>query len=355
MTEDIFRELQERLDTYSLGFPATESGVEIQILKGLFTEEDAAMFLELTPRLESAESVAERIERPADEVAAQLEDMSGRGLLFRLSRDDSRRYGAIPFVHGIFEFQVSRLGREFSEMMDQYFEEKFGGAMVESAEAFLRTVPVQRSIDSEQNIASYEDACEILRNTRKIVVAECICRKQKIVVDKGCEKPLEACFLFGSMGQYYVDHDMGRRIDSDEAIRILTQAQEAGLVTQPATAQNPGGMCNCCGDCCGVLRSLNNHPKPAEVVFSNHQATVDSDACTGCEACLERCQMGALKMNDDVIEVNLDRCIGCGLCVTTCPAEAMRLIPKPEKDQRIPPANTLEQMMYMAEKRGMTF
>ena len=355
MAEDIYRELQRRLDTYSLGFPATESGVEIQILKGLFTDEDAAMFLELTPRLESAESVAERLGRSADEVADKLEDMSGRGLLFRLAREGSVRYGAIPFVHGIFEFQVSNLGRELSEQVEQYFKEEFQDTMIEGAAAFLRTVPVHASIDSEQNIASFDDACEILRKTEKIVVAECICRKQKIVVDQGCDKPIEACFLFGSMGQYYVDRDMGRRIDSDEAIRLLTEAQEAGLVTQPATAQNPGGMCNCCGDCCGVLRSLNNHPKPAEVVFSNHQASIDAGACTGCEICLERCQMRAIKMDDDVAEIDLDRCIGCGLCVTTCPAEALKLDPKPEDELRTPPPNTFEQMMFMAEKRGITF
>jgi len=85
---------------------------------------------------------------------------------------------------------------------------------------------------------------------------------QKRLVDQGCDKPLEVCFMFGSMGRYYLDRDMGREVEADEAIWILTEAQEAGLVTQQATARNPGGMCNCCGDCCGVLSSLNRHPKP---------------------------------------------------------------------------------------------
>jgi NAD-dependent dihydropyrimidine dehydrogenase PreA subunit len=356
MTESIYRELQERLDTYSLGFPATESGIEIKILKELFKEDDAAMFLELTPRLESPESVASRIDKPVDGVAAKLEDMSQRGLLFRLKRDDSCRYGAIPFVHGLFEFQVARIDREFAELMEQYLNEQFQPNMIEGAEAFVRTVPVDLAIDSEHNVASYEDACEMLKGKELIVIVECICRKQKAMVADGCGKPLDACFMFGSMAQYYLDHDMGRRVDSDEATRILKNAQEAGLVTQPATSQNPGGMCNCCGDCCGVLRSLNNHPKPAEVVFSNHYAEVDEDECTGCETCLDRCQMGALKLNDaDIVEIDLDRCIGCGLCVPSCPTEAMRLTPKPEDKLRVPPTNTLEQMMFMAKKRGIEF
>ena len=48
MTEDIYRKVQQQLDQYSIGFPATESGVEIEILKELFNEEDAEMFSHMT-------------------------------------------------------------------------------------------------------------------------------------------------------------------------------------------------------------------------------------------------------------------------------------------------------------------
>jgi electron transport complex protein RnfB len=52
-----------------------------------------------------------------------------------------------------------------------------------------------------------------------------------------------------------------------------------------------------------------------------------------------------------VAEIDLDRCIGCGLCVTTCPTEAMLLQPK--EKHYIPPLNTAEQMMAMAQERGL--
>ena len=160
--------------------------------------------------------------------------------------------------------------------------------------------------------------------------------------------------MFGSMGQYYLDRKIGREISLEEAVDILARCREAGLVTQPATSQNPSGMCNCCGDCCGVLKALNKHPRPAELVFSNHMAMVESDECTGCETCLDRCQMNALRINaGEVAEVNTDRCIGCGLCVTTCPTEAIRLMAKPEMEYHVPPKNSAEQMMSMAQKRGL--
>lgn len=356
MTNGIYRELQERLDKYSVGFPATASGIEITILKTMFTEEDAAFFLSLTPALESPEAVAERVCKPVEETADCLEDMAKRGLLFRKRTGDSVKYGAVPFVHGLFEFQVKRMDKKYAKQVEQYFNGEFSHSMAQNAEGFLRVVPIQQSIDVTRNIAAYEDACALLKKQKLIVVSDCICRKVSATVEAGCGKLMEACFMFGSMAQYYIENGLGRQVEVDEAMRILTAAQEAGLVTQPATAQNPMGMCNCCGDCCGVLKSLNGYPKPAEMVFSNYYATIDAEACIGCEACVDRCQMNALSMNgEECAEIDLDRCIGCGLCVTTCPSEAIALALKPKHRQKTPPVTSGEQMMNLAIKRKIKF
>ena len=160
--------------------------------------------------------------------------------------------------------------------------------------------------------------------------------------------------MFGSMAKYYLDNGLGRQVDFIEAVSILEKAQEAGLVTQPGTALNPAGMCNCCGDCCGVLGAIKKFPKPADMVFSNYQAAIKAENCTGCEACLERCQMEAISMSPDcTASVNLDRCIGCGLCVTACPADAVVLAAKPASQRKVPPATSGEQMMMIAKNRGV--
>ena len=354
MSKDVYRALQERLDGFSVGFPPTESGVEIKILKKLFSEDDAQTFLLMTQQLESPESFAARTGGEVKDAAAKLEDMAERGLLFRVKKDGESRYACIAFVHGVMEFQVMTMDKELADLLEEYHHEAFFSAMSKSAAAFLRTVPVNRSVDFQHNVASYEDAAHIIRQQKKIVLVDCICRKQSNMVSEPCEKPLEVCYMFGSMGQFYLDRGIGRLVDQDEAVRVLLEAQEAGLVTQPATAQNPGGMCNCCGDCCGVLRALKKNPKPAEMVFSNHFAELDEAACTGCETCLDRCQMDAISMNDDAIaQINLDRCIGCGLCVTSCPAEALSLKPKADGELKAPPQGTRDQMIYMAQLRGL--
>ncbi len=353
MEKDVFKKLQEKLNYYSIGFPETETGVEIKILKTLFSKDEADLFLSMSHNLEEPETIAQRSSRPLHYVCDQLEDMASRGLVFRLKKGDSSRYAAIPFVHGLFEFQVSRMDRNLSELMEEYFRSGFLEAFNQSKGTFLRTIPVQKSLDDTRNVAAFDDAVAILKKMKKIVVTSCICRKQKGLIDRACDKPLDTCFMFGAMGQYYLDNRMGREINIDEAIRILTEAQAAGLVTQPATAQNPGGMCNCCGDCCGVLMALNQHPKPSEIVFSNYVAETEHELCSGCQTCLERCQMNAIIMNDDdLADLDKERCIGCGLCVVTCPSGALRLKQKTGNKYQVPPLTGADQMLAMAKKRG---
>lgn len=355
MSEHTFKQLQERLNHYSIGFPETPTGVERSILKKLFTEAEANLFLSMSHRPETPESIAGRINLQSSDITDRLEDMARRGLLFRIKKGDTVRYAAIPFVHGLFEFQVSRLDRELSQLLEEYFQSGFLTAFNKSRGTFLRTIPVHQSLNTVRNVAAYDDAVEILKKMNLIVITDCICRKQKGLIDQSCDKPLQTCFMFGTMAQYYLDNQMGRQIDIDEAIGILTDAHAAGLVTQPATSQNPGGMCNCCGDCCGVLRALNQHPNPSEIVFSNYVAELEPDRCIGCETCVDRCQMHALTMNDpDRVAFDPNRCIGCGLCVTTCPSGALSLKEKPQDRLRIPPATGSEQMMAMAKARGLT-
>ncbi len=355
MAQDLYSRLQKRLDKYSIGFPATESGIEITILRRLFDERDGELFLGMSPKLETPAEAAARLGRPVEELAAQMDSMAERGLLFRRRKGGESKYAAIPFIHGLFEFQVKDLDPELAGLMEKYAAEaNFQRAMQTSAGAFLRTIPVQRSVAVEHHVAAYEDAAALLGQVEQIVLAECICRKEKATLGKGCGKLSEACFMFGSMGQYYLDRGMGRKVSLEEALEVLKQAAEQGLVTQPGTAQNPAGMCNCCGDCCGVLLALRLHPKPAQMVFSNHVAQLDRELCTGCGVCLDRCQMDALSLDDEGLAVlNLDRCIGCGLCTLTCPGEALTLAPKPEDLRVAPPVTSADQMRYMAQRRGL--
>ena len=352
MPSEVYNRLREQLDQYSIGFPQTDSGVELKILEKLFTEEDAELFLHLTLMIETPEEIARRTGLDPKKVAEQLARMDEKGTVFSYHKGDTVKYGAVPFVLGIYEFQQGRINREMAELYERYFEEAFFKKVGET-DQLLRPIPVGRSLDISRPVATYNDVREIIKKQKLIAVAPCLCRIQAGLLDKGCGKPLEVCFAFGSGARHFMNRGTGREVSLEEALKLLDEAEEAGLVPQPTNSQDPDGMCNCCGDCCAGLRALRRLQKPAQAVVSNYFAEVDPDLFSGCETCLERCQMEAISMNDDALaEVNQDRCIGCGLCVTTCPEEALKLETKQKDQYQVPYESAREMMMSITKKRG---
>ena len=79
---------------------------------------------------------------------------------------------------------------------------------------------------------------------------------------------------------------------------------------------------------------------PVRTVSSNFEITVDRDICTSCGECAEKCQMDAITLDGDQIQLSLDRCIGCGVCVHHCPNEALSLVSR--SDFVEPPRNFRE-------------
>jgi Na+-translocating ferredoxin:NAD+ oxidoreductase RNF subunit RnfB len=128
---------------------------------------------------------------------------------------------------------------------------------------------------------------------------------------------------------YYIENEFGREITKEEAKQVLAKAEEDGLVHH---SSNHLGkkifICNCCGCCCKALAGITKHGIPDAVARSNYYAVVDGDDCNACEVCLDRCQVDAIKMEDDVAVASKEACIGCGLCVTDCPTECISLARK---------------------------
>ena len=172
----------------------------------------------------------------------------------------------------------------------------------------------------------YEEAESIIKKQSKIVVAPCICRKEQNMAGHGCDRPLETCLTLGAGALYYEQNGIGRSISQEEALAILNEGIEAGLVLQPSNSQNPFVICMCCGCCCLVLKNLNRLPEPARVANTNYYVTVSENDCTGCGNCEDICQMGAIKVEGESAVVNRARCIGCGLCIARCEFNAATLV-----------------------------
>jgi ferredoxin len=294
-----------------------------------------------------------------EQVEETLDEMLKTGLIMgtvkKVGEQEVKIYAATPFMLGFYEFQMNKMTEDFVHDVDKYFEEAFMDELNTTKIQQLRTIPIEKEIGVERDIANYDDFRYYLENCGEpIVLNECICRKKNDIIGKSCEKTdlREACFSFRSAGKAYLDRGLGRIITKEEALEIIEQAEREGLVLQAGNSQRPTSLCTCCGCCCNLLYNEKRLDAPAQFLGSNFFAQVDKELCTGCGTCETRCQMDAVDIIENLSNINLDRCIGCGVCVPTCPEEAITLIEKEEKDKTIPAKNIVETYLKIAEKKA---
>ncbi|MHA2346896.1 MAG: ATP-binding protein [Candidatus Hodarchaeales archaeon] len=342
---EIYRELQEHLDSLPVGFPATESGVELRLLKRLFNLEEARLALHMKWEFESATNIFKRVSEEIKtlvEVKNHLNDMAKKGAIMTTREGNVTLYSLALWIIGMYEFQVDNLSEEFIQDVSQFSAEGFNMELVKSATktSQFRVIPVGKSFTQKSTIATYDKLRNVIENlSGPIALANCICRQRRDLEGNPCKLSdlREICMPIGNFAHHYIDQNLGKEINKQKALDLVNTAEEKGFVIQSSNSQEPSFFCLCCGDCCGILRGMKSLPRPIEFLNTNYYAVVDSDLCTGCETCLERCQMDALTIIDEISNVNRDRCIGCGLCVSTCPENAIQLMNT--KELFIPPVN----------------
>lgn len=350
--QDIYLSLRDFLDKMPGGFPTTETGIEIKILKKLFTPEQARITMQLRTTPEPVSAIAPRLGMIETQAAAVLESMVQQGLIYETRVNDQPFYSTLQFMVGIYEFQINTLDRELAELMEEYFP-YLAKPWASTNTKQLRVVPIGSSISNATGVATYDQVRELVKGKKLFAVAPCICQKKKLLLGYSCDRPLDRCVLFDAYAQYFIDKRLARKISKDEFLDILKIGEEKALVLSFSNAKDVMNVCMCCKCCCEILGMLKKFPKPAEQTLSAFNAQIDPDLCTVCDTCTERCQMDAIMTGAEYYEINKNRCIGCGLCVTACPTEAITLKAKPNPPQ-IP--DTISDMRErMAKERAVFF
>lgn len=354
---DVYRKLQEHLDKMPIGYPATESGVEINLLKTIFTPEEAKIATHLDYKHKAVDQIFEtaKVEVGSkEELTRILDDIVAKGGMSRRERDNKKEYAVLPLaLWGMYEHQLKRLTPDFLINFGQYIQSEFGYELATSQIPKMRVIPIQESIEFEHRIATYDELHHLIERAEdRIAIQECICRKVNDLQGKPCHatERREVCMSFGDLADLYIEEGWGRKISQRQAFEYASQNEKEGLVLMPANEQEAAFMCACCGDCCGMLGMIKNFPRPVDVVASNYYAQVDTELCEGCGTCVTRCQMEAVKVEDNLSSIDLARCIGCGLCVPTCPEKAISLV---KKDRETVPPETPEDLFdrILAGKR----
>ncbi len=354
---DIYERLRERLDKFPQGFPKTASGVEIEILKNLFTPDEAEIMFWLRPWPEPVSVIAARMKSDEKELGKILYDMSTRGLILRYKEAPQKfYYFLIPWMIGIWEFQLKNLTPENIKLYEQFYKEGMAPIGQKAKTKGFRVIPIEKEIEGSPEIQPFEKISEIIGTQDRFAVAECICRKESAMLGKGCDKLMEACMSFGPAADYYIENGMAREISKAEALEILQKTEEDGLVHFSTNhADNKIFICNCCGCCCKALAARVTYGSQGVIAESNYYAVVDKETCSACETCINRCQVDAIRIQNDAANIKKESCIGCGLCVSTCPTESISVSRKKSDELSFAYPTDMDLMQALGEERKKAY
>ena len=324
---DTYEQLREILDSHPATAPKSKSIDEI--LRTLFTPEEAEIAVTMSFKPKKAASIAKATAISEDEAKKRLESMIGKGIIFSKAKEGEQLYGLVGLIPGVFEYPFMKGGgtsmhKRLSRLWEEYHHEALGASFAGNPTPLMRVVAVEKSIMPQDRVHPYEEVKHLINNSNYIALTQCACR---VSVAK-CDKPKEVCLAFEGVGEFLVERGFARRISKEEGVKVLDQAEAAGLVhTSNNSADQAHVICNCCPCCCTILRGKTQLHHPHAFEPSRFVSRVNSDECTGCGICAdERCPMKAIEIVDDAAIVDAANCIGCGLCVTGCDTGALALV-----------------------------
>ena len=160
----IYRELQKHLDRLPDGYPPTESGTDIRLLKYVFTPEEARVAIQLSMKPEPIKRIYRRVKKSGmsiEELQQILDRMSHKGTLLVYEQDyRERHYTNAGFgAGGTYDFQVDRLNLDMIRDFHQHIHESSAARAGRKGILPLRTVPVEKSIPipEKYQVSSYDD------------------------------------------------------------------------------------------------------------------------------------------------------------------------------------------------------
>ena len=363
-----YTELVERLNRFPQGAPPSET--LYQILKILFSEQEAGLVAQLPIKPFTAEQASRLLKMKLSETRKALDELSSRAILVDTEHNGTTTYILPPPMAGFFEFSMMRLRGDIdqkmlAELFYQYMnvEEDFIRNLFIRGETQLGRVYVHEPVLSNENalhVLDYERASEVIRSASVRGVGVCYCRHKMMHMGQACDASLDICMTFNGPAQALTRHGYARPVDVSEGLDLLQHAYDQNLVQFGENVrQGVSFICNCCGCCCEAMIAARKFGMLNPVHTTNFMPMIDQATCNGCGKCVSACPVEAMTLvssNDPhhpkmkKAKLDEDVCLGCGVCVRTCTHASMSLRSRPERV--ITPLNSVHRTVMMAIERG---
>ena len=352
----------------------------IEILKYSISEDNLDFLMAFKKRISQTmeqlkESIAKYCENSysEEEILKKVDQLAKCGVMF----DQPNRHGVVVFrlapIYRQFEYtfmkklektdefiELARLFNESEKELAIIAQNDYDNLpnMVKGIPAQDRTVPIRENKETgedikiivneelevpEEQIITTEDIKKLIEKFDDIAVGQCYCRQKEDFLGHTCKQdpPGESCFTLGKSARHTTKHGFTRLISKEEALKILKDIEDAGLVHKVYHLNSDLGkdevaICNCCSCCCPTSKVSVTFPN---VNIASFTVEIDQDLCTGCGTCVEKCFNQVLEINENGIAEKVEEeCIGCGVCAYLCPEQAISLIKGPHRRVNIIPA-----------------
>ncbi len=350
MDKSLLKELCDNLNVRGGSLPALQIPEMFELLEELFTEEEAKVACKMPPIAVPLRDLSENLSRPEGDISPLLESMADKAVVITRKKEGVVLYKLLPIIPGILEFQFRRGGetdrdRRMARVLRAYADAAEAHIrkimpIPEDVTPFMRVIPIERTIKAGQQVYTFEQLSRYIESAGAISVGHCYCHHEAYLLGKEtCDAPEYRCMSFGPGALFTSERGIARLITKEEALEILKECEEKGLVHMSSnTSKYLEYLCNCCKCHCGILNNLNKLGKPIWGASSDYLAQVGDEVCEGCGTCEEICPMKAVSMKEEgAAEVDKNRCIGCGVCAGHCPSNAISMN---LREDRSPPPET---------------
>jgi NAD-dependent dihydropyrimidine dehydrogenase PreA subunit len=362
-----YRLLQRTFDRMVTGAP--ESPTFTKILKLLWSPEEAELARHLPSTPQPLDVLARKLGTPEDQLGDKLTEMAQRGVVLDLEIEGKRYFSLPPVVIGFFEMTFMRARddmpmAELAHLFHEYMsgsDDRFARAVFPGKTQLGRSLIHEEALPQGDHIEvlDWERASHIIQSASALSVGLCQCRHKASHLGKACGKPPRACLTFNYSAKSMARCGYAQPITTSEAMGILQECKEAGLMqTGDNVQRNVSYICNCCGCCCGMIDAIKRFDLRHAIVTSNWIREVDLSKCKGCGKCAEVCPVGAIEIAEEgegkqkrkwaVCDDSL--CLGCGVCYPACKLGG--IVMKPRAKRVFTPETTFDRIVSMAIERG---
>lgn len=180
------------------------------------------------------------------------------------------------------------------------------------------------------------EECErIFELATSITVIPCICRMHEPGkrADEVCvlvtTQPVEALLSEG-FADYSDGPDLDdfHTVDAEQAMRLLRECEERGLMHSVWTFKTPftAAICNCNMESGCMAMKLTAGYGLKIMWRGEWVAQADADRCTACGRCAALCPFSAIDVRGASVNLDAARCWGCGVCRSACSRQAISLV-----------------------------